>query len=110
MKKSNIFAYVELSKLVGSLQNQASTLKDQLKSQAAYFNIIEGRFFSEELAKDWEAIVSTVKRAAVPAGEASRLSLGQIAGTIEEMSDKDCQLLAKRLTVLYQKLEAELNQ
>ncbi|WP_207507478.1 hypothetical protein [Telluribacter humicola] len=108
MKKSNIFAYVELSKLVGNLEG--TPLKERLKSQAAYFNIIESRLFSDELAKDWEAIVSSVKPAAVPTVAGDRVSLSQVAGTIEQMNEKDCQLLATRLKALHQKLEAEINQ
>ncbi|WP_247237825.1 hypothetical protein [Telluribacter sp. SYSU D00476] len=107
MKKSNIFAYVELTKLVGNLGG--TPLKDRLKSQAAYFNIIESRLFSDELAKDWEAIVNSVKPVTVPTATGDRVPLSQVAGTIEQMNEKDCQLLATRLKSLHQKLETELN-
>ncbi|HEV7349184.1 hypothetical protein [Telluribacter sp.] len=109
MKKSNIFAYVELSKLVGNLHGPVSPLKERLKAQAAYFNIIDPKFFSEPLAREWETILSTVKRGGVPL-EDGRMLLNQVANTIGGMSEEECQLLVQRLKSLHQKLEAEIKQ
>ncbi|GAB2795842.1 hypothetical protein GCM10027275_46400 [Rhabdobacter roseus] len=126
MKKSNIFAYVELSKLAKRLQEPATTLKEELKAQSAYFNIIPAKYFSETLVGDWEAILqrvhlqpeySTAGREATsakvpsrPAGRptaVSRLPMNAAALAIEQMSEAECSKLAKQILALFQKLEKE---
>ncbi|WP_247237824.1 hypothetical protein [Telluribacter sp. SYSU D00476] len=107
MKKSNIFAYVELSKLVGNLHDQASPLKEQLRLQAAYFNIIDTKFFSDQLARDWQAILGTVKPTEFILKD-GRKPLNQVSNTISTLTEEECRQIVKCLRDLHQKLEAEL--
>ncbi|MEO6685304.1 MAG: hypothetical protein ABIN24_05040 [Dyadobacter sp.] len=48
-------------KLVSNLNINARISKEILKQQAGYFNIIDGRYFSDHLNPEWKHIVSELK-------------------------------------------------
>ena len=109
MKKSNIFAYIELSKLVEELGRAGTSekLKEKLKSQSAYFNIIEPRFFSESLIQEWEGILYYTKQKGVRVDEEGRVVSNAIANTIESFTYNECQKLVDQVFVLYEKVKKE---
>lgn len=109
MKKSNIFAYIELSKLAEGLRisDSAEQPKDQLKSQAAYFNIIEPKYFSEDLMPEWENILGATKRLGAKINEEGRIVSNAVTNTIENMSDAECRVLVERVNAVYDKLKRE---
>jgi hypothetical protein len=109
MKKSNIFAFIEFSKLAEGLRNsaEAGKLKEQLKSQAAYFNIIEPKYFSEDLAGEWENILGSTRKSGAKINEEGRVVSNAVTNTIEQMSDVECKVLVDRVNALYDKLKKE---
>ena len=108
MKKSNIFAYIELTKLVEEVETSASEkLRQTLKSQSAYFNIIEPRYFSEDLISEWENILSVVKQKGAKVNDEGKVISNAISNTIDYLSDKECQLIVERVYNLYHKVKVE---
>ncbi len=109
MKKSNIFAFIEFSKLAEGLRTSSDKgkLKDQLKSQAAYFNIIEPKYFSEDLVEEWENILGSTRKSGARINEEGRIVSNAVTNTIEQMSDVECEVLVDRVNALYDKLKKE---
>ncbi|NIJ53527.1 hypothetical protein [Dyadobacter arcticus] len=109
MKKSNIFAYIELTKLVDELKVSAETgkLKQRLKSQSAYFNIIEPRYFSEGLVSEWENILSVIKQKGAKTNEEGKVVSNAVSNTIDHLSDKECQILVDKIQTVYAQVKQE---
>ncbi|MCE7066464.1 hypothetical protein [Dyadobacter sp. CY326] len=109
MKKSNIFAYIELTKLVEELKASSSSshLKQKLKSQSAYFNIIEPRYFSDSLINDWEGILSLIKQKGVKVNEEGKVVSNAVSNTIDHLSDRECEVLVDRVYTLYDQVKRE---
>ncbi len=109
MKKSNIFAFIEFSKLAEGLRasSDKGKLKEQLKSQAAYFNIIEPKYFSEDLVEEWENILGSTRKSGAKINEEGRVVSNAVTNTIEQMSDVECKVLVDRVNALYDKLKKE---
>ena len=109
MKKSNIFAYIELTKLVEELKASSSSvqLKQKLKSQSAYFNIIEPRYFSESLINDWEGILSLIKQKGVKVNEEGKVISNAVSNTIDHLSDRECEVLVDKVYTLYDQVKRE---
>lgn len=107
MKKSNIFAFIELTKLVGELSGDPAKLRQKLKSQSAYFNIIEPRYFSEGLVEEWESILSIVKQKGAKVNEEGRVVSNAVSNTIDHLSDRECQVLVERVNSIYDQVRKE---
>jgi hypothetical protein len=109
MKKSNIYAYTELTKLVEELQasSTAGKLKEKLMSQYAYFNIIEPRYFSEALLGEWESILSLIKYKGARLDEEGKVVANEVRNTIDHLTDRECQILMDKVYVLYDKVKEE---
>lgn len=109
MKKSNIFAYIELSKLVEELKQSTSSekLKEKLKAQSAYFNIIEPRYFSDSLIPEWEGILSLTRQKGVRVDEEGNVISNAALNSIDSLSLSECQNLADKLNVLFEKVKNE---
>lgn len=109
MKKSNIFAYIELSKLAEGLRVSSALekQKEQLKSQAAYFNIIEPKYFSDDLMIEWENILGSTKKLGAKINEEGRIVSNAVTNTIENMTDAECRVLVDRVNAIYDKLKKE---
>jgi hypothetical protein len=106
MKKSNIFAFIEFSKLAEGLRVPATIgkPKDQLKSQAAYFNIIESKYLSDDLVQEWENILGSAKRHGAKINEEGRIA---VTNTIEQMTEHECAVMVEQVNALYEKLKKE---
>lgn len=107
MKKSNIFAFVEVSKLVETLKASASPVKETLKSQAAYFNIIDPKYFSDALVGDWAVILDMVKQHGPLLDAEGKVISNAVANTIEKMNETDCDKLKTLVFSLHDKLKKE---
>lgn len=109
MKKSNIFAYIELSKFVEELKKSDSSpeLKEKLKGQSAYFKIIESRYFSEPLVSDWESILAFTKQKGASVDEAGNVIASSIANSINGLSNTESQYLVNQLYALFEKVKLE---
>ncbi len=107
MKKSNIFAFIELTKLVEELKVDQSKLRQKLKSQSAYFNIIEPRYFSEGLIGEWESILTVIKQKGAKVNEEGRIVSNAVSNTIDHLTDKECQLLVERVHSIYDSVRKE---
>lgn len=107
MKKSNIFAFIELTKLVDELNGDQAKLRQKLKSQSAYFNIIEPRYFSDGLVKEWESILAVVKQKGAKVNEEGRVVSNAVSNTIDHLSDKECQVLVERVNTIYDQVRKE---
>lgn len=107
MKKSNIFAFIELTKLVNELQGDQSKLRQKLKSQSAYFNIIEPRYFSDGLVGEWESILSVIKQKGAKVNEEGRVVSNAVSNTIDHLSDTECVALVERVNSIYDSVKRE---
>lgn len=107
MKKSNIFAFIELTKLVEELKVDQSKLRQKLKSQSAYFNIIEPRYFSEGLVGEWESILRVIKQKGAKVNEEGRVVSNAVSNTIDHLSDKECLSLVERVNSIYDSVRKE---
>jgi len=109
MKKSNIFAYIELSKLVEELKPVLSSeeLKDKLRAQSAYFNIIQPKYFSDALVQEWEGILNLTKQKGARVDEEGKVVSTAISNTIENFSPMECRKLADKVFLLYEKVKME---
>ncbi|MCF0074786.1 hypothetical protein LZD49_30145 [Dyadobacter sp. CY261] len=107
MKKSNIFAYIELGKLVDELKVDQSKLRQKLKSQSAYFNIIEPRYFSDGLVGEWEGILALAKQKGARVNEEGRVVSNAVSNTIDQLSDNECQLLVSKVQSIYDSVRKE---
>jgi hypothetical protein len=110
MKTSNIFAYIELSKLVEELKHASASdkLKEKLKAQSAYFNILEPRYFSESLVHEWENILDFTRQKGAKVDEDGRVVSNAVPNTIESLTLLECQRLVEQVNTLYEKLKKEL--
>ncbi|TLU99008.1 hypothetical protein [Dyadobacter luticola] len=109
MKKSNIFAYIELTKLVDELKTspESASVKQKLKSQSAYFNIIEPRYFSDGLVGEWENILSVIKQKGAKVNEEGKVISNAVSNTIDQLEEKECQALVDKIKVVYAKVQQE---
>jgi hypothetical protein len=109
MKKSNIFAYIELTKLVEELKvaGESGRLKQKLKSQSAYFNIIEPRYFSEGLVNEWETVLSVIKQKGAKLSDEGKVVSNAVSNTIDHLSDKECELLVDKVYSIYDQVKKE---
>ena len=110
MKTSNIFAYIELSKLVDQISpcSDGSQLKETLKTQAAYFNIIENRYFSETLEADWESIQTLVGVRKEKVKAQDKVVVKASKSTIDDLSTDQCIYIADRIHSIFNRVSQEL--
>jgi hypothetical protein len=109
MKKSNIFAYIELTKLLEELKapGEPGLLKQKLKSQSAYFNIIEPRYFSDSLIEEWETVLSIIRQKGAKTDEEGKVISNAVSNTIDHLSEKECQLLVDKIETIYTQVKKE---
>ncbi|MBE9464300.1 hypothetical protein ACFP1I_06100 [Dyadobacter subterraneus] len=107
MNKSNIFVHIELSKLVAGLTTNASHLKQSLKSQAGYFNIIPPKYFSDALGPEWENITEQIKEKGPKFDQDGKVVANAVTNTIDQMSPQECVALATRIMKLNEKVKLE---
>ncbi|GLU55470.1 hypothetical protein [Dyadobacter frigoris] len=107
MNKSNIFVYTELSKLVASLNSNILLSKQYLRSQAAYFNIIVPKYFSDTLSPEWESITNQIRKMGPGFDKEGKLTANAIINTIDQMTSEECISLAMRVISLYDKVRIE---
>lgn len=109
MKKSNIFAFIELSKLVQEIQPYTDPvqLKSKLKSQAAYFNIIDPKYFSEDLYQEWKDIQWMASRHGRKMTDSGELLLNSNQHTFDLFSEPECVDFKKRICFLFEKVQKE---
>lgn len=109
MKKSNIFVHIELSKLVEHLNPNVSLAKENLKSQAGYFNIIPTKYFSDTLSEEWEQILKTVKKNGARTDQNGRILSNAVIHTIDQMSAQECIEIVVRIMSLHEKVKTEFD-
>ncbi|PWJ57151.1 hypothetical protein CLV98_10871 [Dyadobacter jejuensis] len=109
MKKSNIFAFIELSKLVAELKSiqQPQELKEKLKSQSAYFNILESRYFSDPLVAEWQEILKLVKRNEAVVDQQGRVVVNAVTNSLDHLSLQECEGLSKQIVAIFEKVRQE---
>lgn len=105
VNKSNIFVSIELSKLVANLTNNVLLSKDLLKSQAGYFNIITGKYFSDSLCPECESIASELRQKGPETDHEGKIKNNAFTNTIDQMSQQDCINMVFRITTLYEKVK-----
>jgi hypothetical protein len=108
MNKTNIFVYIELSKLVSNLTINVLLSKEILKQQAGYFNVIAGDYFSSTLNPEWENIVSELKQKGPAFDGEGQIKANAFINTIDQMSQQDCIDMIFRIMSLYEKVKLEL--
>jgi hypothetical protein len=109
MNQSNIFTYVELSKMVASLTqlSTSSKVKEQLKAQGAYFNIIDPKLFSAQLAHEWEEMVAAIKVRGSKINEEGQVVANAVNNTINYMTEDECKKFVGRLYDLHSRVARE---
>ncbi len=107
MKKSNIFAYVELKKLVDSLNHPERPIKDMILGQVAYFHILDPMYFSDELAPEWVDIRDQLGYSAEHAKKGQQFLKSTMMESLRDLSESDFQDIASRLKGVFTKLSDE---
>lgn len=107
MSQSNIFVYTELAKLTAGLSALGGSVKQQLKSQAGYFNIITPKYFSQNLVSEWENITLQIRKYGPSIGADGKIQANAIINTIDQMSPQECIALSNRVSSLYEKVKLE---
>jgi hypothetical protein len=107
MNKSNIFVHIELAKLAAGLHSETVLLKQSLKSQAGYFNIIPLKYFSEALCPEWKNIIEEIKHKGPKLGLDGRILVNAVTNTIDQMSIQECTALVMRIMNLNDKVKLE---
>lgn len=107
MNKSNIFVHIELSKLVAGLHIETFQLKQSLKSQAGYFNIIPPKYFSDALCPEWEKITEQIRHKGPKLGADGKVVVNAVTNTIDQMSHQECAALAAQIMNLNEKVKLE---
>lgn len=105
MKSSNIFAYAELSKFSDALDGD--DCRSALLKLHAYFHVIPANMFSEQLAREWEAICANVKRHGPLFDEEGRIVVNSVKNTISQMQKSECFDLVTQIRQLREKVAAE---
>ena len=91
---------------LSQLSNEAK-VKDQLKAQSAYFNIIDPKYFSDQLSSEWIDMVQFIKKHGTALNEEGKIVLNAINNTINEMSDEECRKFIGRIYDFHDKLKVE---
>ena len=109
MKQSNIFVYIELSKMIDALciDDKSENLKIKLLQLSAYFNIIEPRFFPESLREVWENIIKLAGSKGTKHDEQGRIISSEFTNTITGWTSAECQRLVDSIAGLYGNLKLE---
>lgn len=107
MSQSNIFVYTELAKLTEGISAFRGNLKQQLKSQAGYFNIITPKYFSQNLVSEWENITLQIRKYGPSIGADGKIQANAIINTIDKMSQQECIALSNQVSSLYEKVKLE---
>lgn len=108
MDKSNIFVYIELSKLAANLTADIELSKQRLKSQVGYFKIIPGKYFSDTLRPEWDSIVSQIHQKDPAQSDSGRGKAHALVNTIDRMTPEQCVDMSLRVLSLYRKIQQEL--
>ena len=108
MDKSNIFVYIELSKLAANLTTDIGISKQRLKSQVGYFKIIPGKYFSDTLRPEWESIVLDMHQKDLLQNESGIGKAHALVNTIDRMTPEQCVDMSIRILSLYKKIQQEL--
>jgi hypothetical protein len=107
MKKSNIFAYTELKKLVDNLNQPGRAPRESIATQAAYFHILDPKYFSEELAPEWAGIRHRLGYSPEQAQKGQQMLKSSMQQSIEQLTDTECRDIMARLRKVYDRLSAE---
>ncbi|MBU1822137.1 MAG: hypothetical protein KKG00_11595 [Bacteroidetes bacterium] len=107
MKKSNIFAYTELKKLIDNLNQSGRAPRESITSQAAYFHILDPRYFSEELAPEWAGIRQRLGYSPEQAQKGQLMLKSSMQQSIEQLTEAECRDLLAQLRRVYERLSAE---
>jgi hypothetical protein len=108
MAKSNLFAYVELKKLVENLNQSQGSLKESLLTQAAYFHILDPKYFSEELAPEWVDIRRRLGYTSEEALQGQQFLKNALQETIRTIPEAECREMVAKVKKLLHRLNGEL--
>lgn len=82
-------------------------MKDNLKLQSSYFNVIDPKYFSDNLIGEWKDIQSFATKDGVKKDENGSIIMNAARNTIEGLSDSECHELARRIISLNNKVKNE---
>ncbi|GAB3163778.1 hypothetical protein [Telluribacter humicola] len=108
MGKSNIYLLVELEKFIKGLALHYQDLQKAFLINAAYFQILEPKYFSDDLFLTWKNIVRQASGLKDPFAVKEAVLKTQIMYTISQMSEQECYELAMKINNLYVAVSAEL--
>jgi len=106
-KKSNIYVYVELTRLIQKLETDKKKL--QLVDLAAYFHLINPKDLSTSLAPDWIAVLNFVGFDSSVRISNAEMMQAPIRERVNRFKQEDFEKLMAMLHDLQSRLEAELN-
>jgi hypothetical protein len=107
-KKSNIYVFVELSRIIQKLDTNKDQLKSTLAEQAVYFHLINPKDLSNSLAPDWIAICHYVGFDGIASiSNASKMKT-PIREKVSQFTEADIEKFMIMLYTLHARLEAEL--
>ena len=111
MEQSNIFAFIELSKMVQELNGAISKedLKKKLQRQSAYFKIIEPHYFSESLETKWISILALANKEDVKRDQHGRIISCAVRNSINNLTVHECTELTTMISEVYERLKMEFS-
>lgn len=107
MKKSNIFAYAELEKLVGNLAQTNMPLKDQIVAQSAYLHIIDSRYLSDDLAPAWDGIRTRLGYSSAQVLKGQQLAKNTMLETMTKISEEECRDIIGQINQVFEGVKRE---
>ncbi|WP_247233287.1 hypothetical protein [Telluribacter sp. SYSU D00476] len=110
MRKSNIYLLVELEKFLKALASHHHDLQKAFLVNAAYFQILEPDYFSDNLLITWKDIVRQASGLKDPFAVSAGVLKNQIMCNISQMSEQECYELAMKINNLSVAVNAELKE
>jgi hypothetical protein len=100
MKRSNIFAHIELSRFVDELSRDPNQGQACLLRLHAYFNIIPLNMLSKELASEWDDICRVVSRLGPCRDADEQIVSNAVKNTIKQLTNEECFTIIGRVVQL----------
>lgn len=108
-KKSNIYVYVELSRLIRKLETEKQDIRDTLVNQAAYFHLINPKDLSIAIASDWLSILNFIGFDGSVGISDAKMTKAPIREKVSQFTQSDIEKLMAMLHNLQTRLETELS-
>jgi hypothetical protein len=108
-KKSNIFAYTELKKMIENLEKCDTDLRTTIIRQTPYFYLLEARYFSEDLAIKWTELRKRIGYFQCNTQYERNLLRKSIYYTVRRFTEAECLGIIHQLRGIFEEVVKELD-